>query len=222
MAVSPQTRTRVSRATGALSTAAVRRLETDLEWYRALSAADRSWVGLVAQAGVTTFVGWLAETGGVSVGPGQDVTAEVFGTAPRELTWSVTLELVRCVVDAVEDEVLPLAADGDEAALREAVLRYSREVAFSAAQVYAQAAEARGAWDARLEALVVDAVVRAEADDSMQSRATALGWGSVAHVTVVAGSTPPGPPGIAVDAMRRAPSVPRRTGAERWARVAKR
>jgi DNA-binding PucR family transcriptional regulator len=115
-----------------------------------------------------------------------------------------TLDIVRSVVDVVEAEVLLLAGPGDEAALREAVLRYSREVAFSAAEVYAGAAEARGAWDARLEALVVDAVVRAEADDSMQSRATALGWGSVASVTVVAGSTPPGSTAAAVDAMRRA------------------
>jgi len=35
-----------------------------------------------------------------------------------------------------------------EAELREAVLRYTREVAFGAAQVYARTAEARGAWDA--------------------------------------------------------------------------
>ena len=61
--------------------------------------------------------------------------------------------------------------------MREAVLRYTREVAFAAAEVYARAAEARGAWDARLEALVVDAVLRGEADESMQSRAAALGWG---------------------------------------------
>ena len=140
-------------------------------------------------------------------GPDQQVTADIFGSAPRELTWSVslgqTLDIVRTVVDVVEEEVLRLAAPGDEVALREGVLRYSREVAFSAAQVYAEAAEARGAWDARLEALVVDAVVRAEADDSMQSRATALGWGSVASVTVVAGSTPSGSTAAAVDALRR-------------------
>ena len=44
------------------------------------------------------------------------------------------------------------------------MLLYAREVAFATAAVYARAAEARGAWDARLEALVVDAVVRSEAD----------------------------------------------------------
>lgn len=207
MTVSRETRDRVVQQAGALSTAAVRRLEADLDWYRVLSAADRSWIGLVAQAGVAAFVGWLRDTGGAGRGPDQQVTADIFGSAPRELTWSVslgqTLDIVRSVVDVVEEEVLRLASSGDEATLREAVLRYSREVAFSAAQVYAEAAEARGAWDARLEALVVDAVVRAEADDSMQSRATALGWGSVASVTVVAGSTPSGSTTAGVDALRR-------------------
>jgi len=42
-------------------------------------------------------------------------------------------------------------------------------LAFATAAVYARAAESRGAWDARLEALVVDAVVRAEADESVLS-----------------------------------------------------
>jgi len=36
---------------------------------------------------------------------------------------------------------------GDEAQLREAVLVFAREVAFAAAEVYAQAAEVRGAWE---------------------------------------------------------------------------
>ena len=58
-----------------------------------------------------------------------------------------------------------LAAPGGEDQLREAMLRYTRDVAFGAAQVYAREAEARGAWDARLEALIVDALVRGEVDD---------------------------------------------------------
>ena len=64
MTVSQATRDRVVQQAGALSTAAVRRLEADLDWYRALSAQDRSWIGLVAQAGVAAFVGWLRDTGG--------------------------------------------------------------------------------------------------------------------------------------------------------------
>lgn len=164
----------------------------------------------MAQAGIGAFLAWLR-----SDGTSQPTTATVFGTAPQELTRSIslgqTLDLVRCVVEVIEGAATGLASGDDEAALREAVLHFSREIAFAAAQAYAEAAEARGAWDTRLEALVVDAVLRGEADDSMQSRATALGWGSVAPVTVVAGSTPRTSPAAAVDALRRAAG---RLGAE--------
>jgi DNA-binding PucR family transcriptional regulator len=95
--------------------------------------------------------------------------------------------MVRVIIDAVEAQVEELAAPGGEAELREAVLTYAREIAFSAAQVYARTAEARGAWDARLEALVVDSVVRGETEDSLHSWASALNWSS-SPVTVVVGT----------------------------------
>lgn len=172
-------------------------------------------MGLVAQAGITTFVRWLRTSGGASA-----FTAEVFGTAPRDLTHSInlgeTLDLVRTVVDIVEHDVVTLAEPGEEHLVREATLRYAREIAFAAAEVYADAAEVRGAWDARLEELVVDAVLRGEADGSMQSRAAALGWGSIADVAVVVGSTPSGGSAGLVDAMHRAT---RRIGVESLASV---
>ena len=100
---------------------------------------------------------------------GQEVTASVFAAAPRELVRAVslqqTVEMVRLAVDIVEaagrrsSRPTPAAAQW----LRETVLRYTRELAFAAAHVYASAAEVRGAWDARLEALVVDGLVRGDA-----------------------------------------------------------
>src|SRR3954469_3782307 len=199
---SATTRRRLEQAMPDLARAAAARMEGQLSWYRALSAEDRSWVGLVAQAGIGAFVAWFRE-------PDADleITADEFGTAPRELTRSVTLrqtlDLVRTVVDVVEEHVDELAPRGEEQALREAVLRYSREVAFAAAEVYAQAAEARGAWDARLESLVVDAVLRGEADDALRSRAAALGWDSQTGVVVLAGWTPEGTAARVVEALRR-------------------
>ncbi|MGL5850791.1 MAG: PucR family transcriptional regulator [Phycicoccus sp.] len=197
------TRRRVARAAGDLGAAAVRQMEADHEWFRSLSAENRSWVGLVAQAGITAFVDWFG--GGHDVPSG---SADVFGTAPRELTRSIslaqTLDLIRTVIGVVEREIAGLAGPAEVDLAREAVLRYSREVAFSAAQVYAQAAEARGAWDARLESLVVDAVIRGEADESMQSRAAALGWGAVADVAVIVGSTPGGAGPVVGDLHREA------------------
>ncbi|WP_309134655.1 helix-turn-helix domain-containing protein [Cellulomonas sp.] len=183
-----ETQRRVREGAGQLAVAAMRRLDADLEWYRALPAEDRSWVNLVAQAGITAFVTWFADPTRPPHGVG-----EIFAAAPPELTRSIslqhTLQLVRVVVDVVETHSDRLAAPGAERELREAVLRYSREVAFSAAEVYARAAEVRGGWDARLEALVVDALVRGDADDALRSRVAAIGWSGRGATLVVVGTT---------------------------------
>ena len=180
---------RLHDGSGMLAAAAMRKLDETLPWYRALPAEDRSWVGLVTQAGISSFTTWFADPSKPPRG-----AHEIFATAPPELTRTIslqqTLQLVRLIVEVVEDHCDRLAAPGTERDLREAVLRYSREVAFSAAEVYARAAEARGAWDARLEALVVDAVVRGDSDDALRSRVSALGWSGHGSVLVMVGTTP--------------------------------
>ena len=185
--VHEETVARIERSMGSLGTAAIASMDKRLPWFRAMSAENRSWLGLVAQAGIAAFVDWIRH-------PERDrpaVAGEVFGTAPRELARAVSLqqavEMLRVIIDVVEAQVNELAAPGGEAELREAVLRYTREVAFGAAQVYARTAEARGAWDARLEALVVDSLVRGETEESLRSWASALNWSS-APVAVIAGT----------------------------------
>jgi hypothetical protein len=194
----PETQRRVREGAGLLAAAAMRRLDEDLDWYRALQAEDRSWVGLVAQAGISAFIAWFADPSRPPHGVG-----DIFASAPPELTRSIslqhTLQLVRVVVDVVETHSDRLAAPGDERELREAVLLYSREVAFSAAEVYARAAEVRGAWDARLEALVVDSLVRGDVDDSVRSRVAALGWSGRGSTLVLVGTT-----ATAIDEVRAA------------------
>jgi DNA-binding PucR family transcriptional regulator len=184
--VSAETVRRIERATGTLGTAAIAAMDKRLPWYRNMSAENRSWLGLVAQAGIAAFLDWIRHPE-----RNRPAVTEVFGTAPRELARAVSLqhavEMVRVIIDAVEAQVDELAAPGDEAELREAVLTYAREIAFSAAVFYARTAEARGAWDARLEALVVDSLVRGETEDSLHSWASALNWSS-SPVTVVVGT----------------------------------
>ena len=48
-----------------------------MPWFRELSAEDRSWIGLIVQAGINAFVAWYREPDGSA-----PVTAEVFGAAP--------------------------------------------------------------------------------------------------------------------------------------------
>ena len=184
--VQAETVRRLEQATATLGTAAMTAMDARLSWFAAMSAENRSWLGLVAQAGVAAFVDWVKHPERTRPA----VTGEVFGTAPRELARAVSLqqavEMVRVIIDVVEARVDELAAPGGQAELREAVLRYTREIAFGAAQVYARTAEARGAWDARLEALVVDSLVRGETEEGLQSWASALSWSS-SPVAVIAG-----------------------------------
>lgn len=193
----------LEKATGDLARAAVARMEETLPWYRAMPADQRSWVGLIAQAGIAAFVQWFKQPDHQ-----REITGEIFGTAPRELARTVslrqTVEMVRITVDVVEDAVERIVDPPDVPALREAILVYSREVAFAAAQVYAQTAEARGAWDARLEAIIIDALVRGEAGDVLRSRASALGWRHPLSITVIVGSAPDDEPEVVVDGVRRA------------------
>lgn len=178
---------RLRHGTNQLTSAALARLDAELAWYRALPAEDRSWIGLVAQAGIASFIAWYENPE-----RGTSNAAEIFRAAPPELTRSIslqhTLQLVRIVVEIVEEHTDTLAAPEHRGALREAVLLYSREVAFSAAEVYARAAESRGAWDARLEALVVDSLLRDEPDDGLRSRVAALGWAGRGNTIVMVGS----------------------------------
>ncbi|HEY0559899.1 MAG TPA: helix-turn-helix domain-containing protein [Frankiaceae bacterium] len=182
---------RVQQASGRLSRLAVQRMD-ELPWFAALGARERAEVGLVVQAGLEAFIRSLRQPFDAPA-PGP----EIFAVAPRQLVRSVslkqTVQLIRVVVGLVDEEVPRLAAPGEDDQLRLQVLRYSRDIAFAAAEVHASAAEARGAWDARVEAGVVEALVRGQVGEFTLARATSLGWTKGEWVTALAGRAPSSP-----------------------------
>lgn len=204
---------RIERAAGSLATASVARMDETLPWFRDLPADQRAWVMLVAQAGVQSLVEWLRR--GAGANGNQEVSDEIFDAAPQELARSISLQqtvaLIKVTIEVAEEHVPRLAAPGEQEALRTAVLRFSREVAFAAARVYARAAETRGAWDARLQALLVDALLRGDSPDVLASRAAALGWGHAPPVAVAVGRSPGGEVAAVLHAVYRAA---RRIGVE--------
>jgi DNA-binding PucR family transcriptional regulator len=197
---------RLSGVTGAMTTATIAEMEARHPWFRRLGADHRSWITLVAQAGIDGFVKWFADPD-----PREPTTSEVFGSAPRELARKITLhqtvELVRTTIDVVEAQIDQVMPKADRPVLHAAIVQYSREVAFAAAEIYARAAELRGAWDARLEALVVDAVLRGETDETVLSRASTLGWRSATALVVVVGPAPELEPVLAMESIRHASTI---------------
>ncbi|GAA3361930.1 MULTISPECIES: CdaR family transcriptional regulator [Saccharopolyspora] len=201
--ISSTTLRALERASGDLATASVGAMEQRLPWFRRLPADQRASVLLVTQTGVSNFVAWMQD-------PTEAIrlTAEAFRAAPKDLSRWVslrqTLDLVRAAIDVFEQRLPELAEqEAERTALTESILRYTREIAFAAATSYAAAAEARGAWDARLEALVVDGIVRGDPEESLLSRAAALGWEPGSEATVLVGTAPSDDPPTIIYQVRR-------------------
>lgn len=197
-----ETARRLKAGQATLSKITLQRIEAQLPWFRQMSNADRSWVVLLANSGISSFIDWYKNPQSPI-----KVISEIFSPAPRELVTSVslqqTLQLLRVVVQVVEERVTDLARNSEQRDLRDAVLIYSREIAFAAADVYARTAEARGSWDARLEAMVIDALVRGDSVDELASRSAAFGWRSQSQVCVLMGRAPRKRTKRAIDTIRR-------------------
>lgn len=205
--ISPATLRKLERASGELAAACLAVMEERQPWFTRLPASHRAGVMLVTQTGVANFVAWLGQRG-----ESVRLTAEAFRIAPRDLARRLTLpqtvDLVRIATELFEQRLPPLAAtEAERRALVEGVLRFGREIAFAAATVYAHEAETRAAWDARLEALVVDAVIRgpspSQPSDALVSRASALGWDAGEPLRVVVGAPVPDAPDELLGQVRR-------------------
>jgi hypothetical protein len=201
---------RIERASGLLANKAVARMSELLPWYPGMSARHRADIQLVVQAGIASFIEWCRRPEHA-----RELSSDVFRVAPRDLVRAVTfrrlVDLVRVSVETIEAEVPNIVEPEHEQRVLTDVLRYSRDIAFAGAVVYARVAEERGAWDARLEALVVDHVVRGDQDRALSSRAAAVGWRNPPAVTVVVGAAPPQAPEAVVDEVHR---LARATGLE--------
>lgn len=188
---------------GNLTTAVNAHLESTLSWYRQLSTDERASLRLIAQRGIQGLANWLENSETRSL----PLVNELLGPAPTELMRTISLQralqLIRTIVEAVEHRLPALVPEEDQRLMLEAVLRYSREVAFAIADVYARAAESRGAWDSRLEALLVDAVLRGEPEEQIASRAAAVGWNSSTSVVVVVGAAPDQADAVFMSHLRR-------------------
>jgi hypothetical protein len=183
----------LQRAVSDLSKTSLARMEREMPWVGELPAEHRAWIGTVLQAGYNTFIAWFRNPDQLT----PTLTVEVFGNAPRSLAGVISLQqtvaMIRLSIEVAESDLTQAVAPEHQAEVRMSILRYGRELAFATADVYAHAAETRGAWDARLEALVVDSVIGGDPDETVRSRASALGWGDAGNVAVLVGRSPQSP-----------------------------
>ena len=189
---------RIERAAGALATPSVARMDETLPWFRALPA-DQRVLGHAGRPGRRPVAGGVAairrhDAASTAGDLRRGLRGRARGRWPGRSRCSQTVAAdqgdhrrgrgARCRA---------LAAAGEEEALRRRRCCGSPGRSRSrAARVYARAAESRGAWDARLQALLVDALLRGDSSDVLASRAAALGWADAPPVAVVVGRSPGG------------------------------
>ena len=178
---------RITRYSGTLSTDAVRALEAELDFFAELSADQRAEIQLIIQSAVRDFVSWIRN-------PEAPLTETIAGfkLLPKGLgqglTLQQTVQVVRSTLEYFE-LVMPRISHNEHqrGLMIAAVLKFGRELGFTAASVYAAAAEDRGAWDTRMEAMIVDAIVRGDRGADLTSGASALNWDPTSPATVVVG-----------------------------------
>ena len=193
---------KLKQYSGRLATEAVAAMQDRLEFFGDLDASQRASVHLVVQTAVVNFVEWMKDPRN-----NVDYTMQAFEVVPQDLKRRIalrqTVDMVRITMEFFE-QVVPLLARSEQqtTALTAGILRYSRDLAFGAASAYADAAEARGAWDSRMEANLVDAVVRGDTSAELQSRAATLNWDTTAPSTVVVGLPRPDRKDLAADDVR--------------------
>jgi DNA-binding PucR family transcriptional regulator len=183
---------RLKQYSGRFSTQAVTVMQDRLPFFAELEASQRASLALVVQTAVANFVEWMTD-------PHSNInyTARAFELMPQDLTRRMPLrhsvDMLRVTMEYFEEVAPVLTRDEEQlTALTVGIMKYSRDLAFSAATAYADAAEARGSWDSRMEASVVDAVVRGDTGPELLSRAAALNWDTTAPATVVVGTPPLG------------------------------
>jgi hypothetical protein len=174
---------------------------SQLEWYPELRPEDRDMLNDVVEAAIDNFILWAKEFFGMlnSNDDVRDVASEAFKRQRQQIfamlsksaevlyhavpvnytkaiSFDQTLQMMRFTVDVIENNISILTSIGDAPHLIGALLYFSRETAYTVAQVLASSAKDRGASRAHLEEITIQTLLEGTVDRTLQLRMTALGW----------------------------------------------
>lgn len=144
------------------------------DWFSSLSPTAHVWVEQVLLEGITRFLRWLRN-------PDEplEIANTGLGAVPTAAAHAVSLQqtsdLIRISVEALEPVALTKAAPGDEEWLLYRMSYFGREIAFSAAVVYARVAEQQGARLARASTDLIDALLSNRSSATVEQHALRIG-----------------------------------------------
>lgn len=178
----------IRELSGELAPLVLQELNDKLEFFGKLDAKRRANIGLVVQSTIKHFLDWVTDPDSYTI-----TTEECFGTTSLNIVDGLSLQQTVAILNTSQsflEKVCCAISPNDQAvpALMMAILRYSRELGFQIAALFAAAAESRGTWDVRMESALVDAVVRGAKPEEVSSFSSALVWDATKPVVAVLGT----------------------------------
>lgn len=189
-AVPPYLLHHIRGISGELTRTVMTHMNDTLPFFAELDAKHRAGIGALVQSAIRFFADWAQHP--------EDEEEELdFGDAIGSdsvhivdgLSLQQSVSILHSTMEVVEQAVITMNdAPEAKATLLVHALRYSRELGFFIADYFAAAAEQRGAWDARMETALVDAVVRGAKSEDIRSFGSALACDASTPVTVIVGT----------------------------------
>ncbi|MFD0705554.1 PucR family transcriptional regulator [Alloscardovia venturai] len=157
------------------------RVNQETNWYSNLGADEAHYLHEIVLTAVTDYITYARNYQQNPDESDQSISADhLFNLAPLETTNQISLdnviETTRIAVDTIEDNISQFVGKKDEAAYVRSAMYYSREVAFSAAQIYGRVAVTRSIWDTRDEAFIIESLLNQDYSPSLQSRVANFKW----------------------------------------------
>lgn len=172
---------------GELAPLVLKELSEKLPFFAELDAKKRANIGLMVQATIRHFLNWIEQPDRYEIS-----IHESFDTSSLNFVEGLSLQQTVAILNTSQaffEKACGAINKYEEAvpALMMGVLRYSRELGFEVAAMFAAAAERRGAWDVRIESALVDAIVRGAKPEEISSFSSTLVWDATKPVVSVVG-----------------------------------
>lgn len=179
---------RIREISGQLTRTVMAHMSVSLPFFAELDAKNRAEIGALVQSAIRFFADWIQHPENENLNF-MDVLGSDSVHMVEGLSLQQSVSILHSSMEVIEQAVINMKDMPEtKATLLVHALRYSRELGFSIADYFAAVAEKRGAWDARMETALVDAVVRGAKSEDIRSFGSALAFDANQPVTVMVGT----------------------------------
>lgn len=166
-----------------------------LPWYEDLPEDSKRILRELIEIAIASFLTWKDRQDSLPTDAGGNYEqGRVSLPAPLEFSQVISprqaMEVTRVIVDLLENNITVFAREGEsEDEVKDTILRYAWEVAFSAATIYADLVEAPNSMGTRTETLIIESLIDGSTGRQVTTGLTMMGWPADYRCFAIVGRT---------------------------------